>query len=141
MSQFWDSTNPNQGCPGVLHNNFADHFHSYTWNVGTRNPANFDYSINQTNKSTLLPSSRDINPDNETQEPSWYVQERPSCSNILLLTTRELIRNKIKILDFRDSRLGELSPKGGPSQHCLACDNCLDGYLLILTNDGFSKLC
>jgi hypothetical protein len=75
MSQFWDSTNPNQGCPGVLHNNFADHFHSYTWNVGTRNPANFDYSINQTNKSTLLPSSRDINPDNETQEPSWYVRE------------------------------------------------------------------
>jgi hypothetical protein len=112
---------------------------SYIENVGTRNPANFDYSIDQTKKSTLLPSSQDLNPDNETRKPIWYVQERPSCSNIMLLTTQELIRNKIKILDFRDSRLGELSPKGGPSQQCLACDNCLDGYLLILTDDGLSK--
>jgi hypothetical protein len=118
---------------------YWDHFHSYIENVGIRNLANLDYSINQTNKFKLMPSSQDLNPDNETQEPIWYVQERPSCSNIMLPTTQELERNKIEILDFRDSRLGELSAKGGPSQQCLACDNCVDGYLLILTDDVLSK--
>jgi hypothetical protein len=79
------------------------------------------------------------NPNNETQELTWYVQERPSCSNVILYTLEELKRNDIDIIDFRDSRLGELSPKGAPSQQCLACNICIDAYLLILTDDELSK--
>jgi hypothetical protein len=118
---------------------YSDHFHSYIGKVGMRNSFNFDYSISQANKSKLLPISQDLNTDIQTQESIWYVQAKPSCSNIRLLTIQELERNNIKILDFRDSRLGESSPKGGPSQQCLACDDCIVGYLLILTDDELSK--
>jgi hypothetical protein len=86
-----------------------------------------------------LSSSQLPNSNNETQKLTWYVQERPSCSTIILYTLEGLKRNGIDIVDFRDSRLGELSPKGAPSQQCLACDNCIDAYLLILTDDELSK--
>jgi hypothetical protein len=49
---------------------YSDHFHSCIENVGTRNPASFDYSINQTNKSTILLSLQDPDPYDETQEPT-----------------------------------------------------------------------
>lgn len=118
---------------------YSDHFHYNIENVGIRDPADIDYSIDHINKFDLLLSSQHLNPNNETQKPTWYVQEKPSCSNIMLFSLQELKRNKIVILDFRDSRLGEMSLKGGPSQQCLACDSCIDGYLLILTNDELSK--
>jgi hypothetical protein len=76
------------------------------------------YSLYPNSDKRLLSLSQVPNPNNETQKLTWYVQERPSCSNIILYTLEELKRNDIDILDFRDTRLGELSPKGAPSQQC-----------------------
>lgn len=97
------------------------------------------YSLYHNSDKIPLSLSQLPNPNNETQKLTWYVQERPSCSNIILYTFEELKRNNIDIIDFRDSRLGEVSPKGAPSEQCLACDICIDAYLLILTDDELSK--
>ena len=77
--------------------------------------------------------------DNETAKPMWYLQEKRSCSDVKLYNLDHIKESGIRVIDFLDSRLGQISPKGAPSQQCLACNACIEAYLLILVDDDSSK--
>ena len=119
--------------------NSSNSFYTYFRQAMIKDNISIDYSLNKYNELTLIPILQKYNLNNEINKIDWYVQEKPSCSGIRLYDLEELKRNGINILDFRDSRLGELAPKGAPSQQCLVCTNCIDAYLLILTDDKLSK--
>jgi hypothetical protein len=99
-----------------------------------------DYSSFRSNNYKFMQSQL-YKTNNETAKPRWYVQEKPSCSNIKLYDLEYLKRIGVSVIDFRDSRLGEFSLKGGPSQECLTCNVCIEAYLLILidSDDELSK--
>jgi hypothetical protein len=92
-----------------------------------------DYISDRNNNE--LNQSQFYKTNNETANARWYLQEKRSCSDVNLFDLDYLKRSGIHVIDFRDSRLGQFSPKGAPAQQCLACNACIEAYLLVLVDD------
>jgi hypothetical protein len=83
----------------LLYYYYSDPFHIYSSDVVIKYLINIDYSLYKSKELILSPSLQSTSPlNNETEELSWYVQEKPSCSYIRLYSIEDLKRNGINVV-------------------------------------------